>query len=441
MGYTPTALALALLAAASANASAATPSPLAIGQKARGEITSSDTINWRDGSRSELYAVNLAADQGVRFSVDGPLRAQLSLFLDGQLVQASADGRDEASLSVRVARAGRYVLAVSGSDASAFGPYTLESVALQAYAGGVLTDGASITDWAQEPRRIPLRIERDGVYRIRMSSDDFDTVLSLDGDGVALRSDDADGSNSMLTARLAAGSYTLLASGFQDSVDGEYALSVAAHTLPEGIELAADGELVPGRDITALYQGQPVTYRLRVDGRKLLELDMRSSEIDPSLMLGGNGVNIEDDDSGETLDARISTVLQPGEYSIRASAYDAGAGVFTLSATLSDVPADAGGGELQVGQVRNARLLPGASDRYTFRIGRAGSYRIDMASDDEVDSHLRLFRDGELLTEDDDSGGQLDARIEEQLQPGEYTLEASSLSGEVGRYRIGVSRR
>ena len=442
MGQTSSMLALAILAAISGQAAAATPAPLAVGQQVRGEITSADQLNWRDGSRSELYAISMAADQGVRFAVEGPLRAQLTLFRDGELVQASADGRDEASLAVRATQAGRYVLAVSGSDASAYGPFTLSASAMQVYAGGALTAGASITDWAQAPRSIPLTITEAGVYRIRMASDDFDTVLSLEGNGLSLRSDDADGSNSMLTTRLAPGRYTLRASGFQDTINGQYELSVASHALPQGVEDAADGELVPGRELTALYQGQPVTYRLRLDSRKLVELDMRSSEIDSGLRLEGNGVTLEDDDSGDALNARIATVLPPGEYSVRASAFDAGAGLFTLSATLSDVPADAGGGALQVGQSRNARLMSGASDRYTFSIARAGSYLLEMSSDDGVDSLLRLSRDGEEIAADDDSGGGLDARIETQLDAGDYTLEASSaVGGEGGRYRIGVRRR
>lgn len=437
-----TVLAMAILSATSTVAMAATPSPLALGQQVRGEITSADAINWRDGSRSELYAINLDAGQGVRFDVEGPLRAQLSLFRDGELVQASVDGRDEASLAARVPRAGRYVLAVSGSDAASYGPYTLRASAMQVYAGGQLVPPANITDWAQAPRTIPLRIDTAGMYRIRMTSDDFDTVLSLDGQGVSLRSDDADGSNSMLTTHLEAGTYSLRASGFQDRVEGEYQLSVAAHALAEGVLPAADGELLPGEAITALYQGRPVAYRLHLDGRKLVEIDMRSSEIDPGLALEGNGVALEDDDSGEQLDARIATVLEAGDYTVRASAFDAGAGVFTLTAQVSDVPADAGGGVLQPGRVRDARLMAGAADRYTFSIAREGTYLIEMSSDDGVDSHLRLSRDGEPVAADDDGGGGFDARIEEHLQAGDYVLEASSaVGGEGGRYRIGFRRR
>lgn len=435
-----TALFLAMLAA-STGAVAAPPSSLAVGQEVRGEITSADTLNWRDGSRSELYAIQLSADQAVRFQVEGPLRAQLSLFRGEELVQASDAMRENASLVARPQRAGRYVLAVSGADAGAYGPYTLSATPMEVYGGGEIVPGATITDWSQSPRQIPLRISEAGLYRIRMASEDFDTVLGLEGNGYALRSDDADGSNSVLTVRLEPGVYTLVATGFQDMIDGQFELSVAPHVLPDGVEPAAAGDLEAGRELTALYQGEPVEYRLVVPRRQLLQLDMRSSEIDPGLTLRGNGLELEDDDSGDRLDARIVTVVEPGEYTVRAGAYDAGAGVFTLSAELSEVPADAGGGALQVGRARDARLLPGAADRYTFTVARAGRYLVEMSSDD-VDSHLRLFRDGGEIASDDDGGGALNARIEEQLAPGDYVLEASSaLGGEGGRYRIGVQRR
>lgn len=437
-----TTLALAILAAIPAIGMAANPAPLAPGQQVRGEITSADAINWSDGSRSELHAITLQDGQGIRFEVDGPLRARLALFRDGELVQASGHADGAASLSTRAPGAGRYVLAVSGADAAAYGPYTLTATAMQVYAGGELVPPASITDFADAPRTIPLRIDSAGFYRIRMASDDFDTVLSLDGNGVALRSDDADGSDSMLTAYLEPGRYELGATGFQDQVDGEYRLSVATYALPAGVLPAADGELLPGAEITALYQGRPVEYRLRLAGRQLVELDMRSSEIDPGLALEGNGVAIEDDDSGERLDARIATVLEAGDYTVRASAFDAGAGVFTLSAKVSDVPADAGGGVLEPGRVRDARLVAGATDRYTFSIQRAGTYLIEMSSDDGVDSHLRLSGAGGPVANDDDGGGGFDARIEEHLEAGDYVLEASSaVGGEGGRYRIGLRRR
>ena len=72
MQHVATRLALALtlaLAAGAAHGAEPAAKAITLGQQVRGEITSSDVVNWRDGSRSELYAISLAADEGVRFEV------------------------------------------------------------------------------------------------------------------------------------------------------------------------------------------------------------------------------------------------------------------------------------------------------------------------------------------------------------------------------------
>ena len=123
-------------------------------------------------------------------------------------------------------------------------------------------------------------------------------------------------------------------------------------------------------------------------------------------------------------------------------AADQGTGVFTLKAELMDAPADAGGGRLQPGQTRSARLYGGA-DNYQVQIERAGTYVIDMQSDD-IDSSLELLHNGASLAEDDDGGDGLNARIVELLQPGTYTIRARALynyGGSEGSYRISINRR
>lgn len=438
----PLILALAAVAAAG-TASAAPPAaaPLQVDQQVRGEITSADAINYRDGTRSKLYRIDLESGQGVNFRVEGALRAHLSLFAEDQLLQSSSDRGEVASLSVRAPQPGRYLLAVSGRDAAAYGPYTLKVDSLQLYDGGVVRPGASITDWSETAREIPLQVERAGLYAIRMSSDEFDTLLRLEGNGVSLSNDDAEGTNSLITARLEPGRYTVRAGGYNDSIKGQYRLSVEERTLPAGTTLADGGSLTAGETLTGLHEGQPLSYRLEVPARRMVTLTMRSSEFDSMLELQGGGMSLSDDDSGGGLDARIATVLEPGEYTVRAAAVGEGAGLFTLEYALAEVPEGAGGGTLTVGQERDAQLVPGLTDRYTVEIRRAGAHTIEMGSD-AVDSHLRLLRDGEVVATDDDGGGGLNAKIEQNLAPGTYVIEAGSAVGpQGGAYRIGIRRR
>ncbi|KPQ28665.1 hypothetical protein [Halomonas sp. HL-93] len=66
---------------------------------------------------------------------------------------------------------------------------------------------------------------------------------------------------------------------------------------------------------------------------------------------------------------------------------------------------------------------------YTFTVEEAGMYDIDMRSD-EFDAYLVLEGPDGYYREDDDSAGNLDARIADFLAPGEYQLTARSAYGE-----------
>ena len=421
---------------------ASRPLSLAIGQQVRGEITSASPINVSDGTRSQQYLLELAADQAVRFEVSGALDATVSVLRDGELVARSGERGNGNVLTVRAPSKGRYLVAVSGKDARSFGPFALNSTPIQAYSGGPLQPGQSINDVTDSARDLVLQIDEAGLYEIRMASTDFDTQLSLSGDGVDASNDDANGTDSMITTYLQPGQYQLRADGFSGRMGGQYTLDVARRTLPEGVAIAADGPLQPGERVRALYVGQPASYTLSVPAGKLLRVDMESNDFDSVLQLTGNGVDISDDDSGDRLNARLTTVLPAGDYQLHPKGFGNATGVFTLKAELSDAPADAGGGRLVVGQARNARLY-GSVDTYQVRIERAGSYVIDMNSD-EIDSGLELLSEGGAsLAEDDDGGSGLNSRITEVLQPGTYTIRAKAMysTSSGGGYRIVINRR
>ncbi|XOT97780.1 hypothetical protein ACMTAU_11130, partial [Alcaligenes pakistanensis] len=81
----------------------------------------------------------------------------------------------------------------------------------------------------------------------------------------------------------------------------------------------------------------------------------------------------------------------------------------------------------RVGEPRQALMLQGiTSDSYKLNVRQAGSYVIDMTSP-TFDTYLVLRKDGQTVAEDDDSGGDLNARLEVQLEVGEYEVKAMSL--------------
>ena len=80
---------------------------------------------------------------------------------------------------------------------------------------------------------------------------------------------------------------------------------------------------------------------------------------------------------------------------------------------------------------------------YRFEVVGGGRIRIDLASS-EGDSYLYLLTDdGARVTDNDDGGAGLDARIERDLAPGVYVVEATTVGGRVrgsGEFSLTVSR-
>ena len=66
---------------------------------------------------------------------------------------------------------------------------------------------------------------------------------------------------------------------------------------------------------------------------------------------------------------------------------------------------------------------------YRFEVSEAGRIRINLASED-TDAYLYLLtEDGARITENDDGGSGLDARIERTVDPGVYLVEATTVGG------------
>jgi len=428
------AVALAIVFAGSANAR---PSALTLGNEVRGEITSADQLNYNDGSHSKLYRFKAKPGEVVVFRTSGKLNARMALYLDGTMVAKSNNYGEETTLSFRIQSDRRHILAVSGSDDGSFGPFQLSSERLELYDGQVLTPDAKISDWTDSSRQINLHITEAGIYRIDLESDEFDAKLGLSGDNVELENDDGgDGLNSRLVTRLNPGNYTLRAGSYNGRDSGLYILSVNRFNLPEGQELSNGGALpLDGKEIHGLFEGEgnDLHYTLQVNQAQLVTIDLRSEMFDTLLTLEGQGVSREDDDGGDGLNSRLNVVLEPGQYDIGVQAAQSGAGLFQLSAKGRSVPAPVA---LTFEQPIQATLEAGIPDRYTFTVRTAGTYVLDMTSEN-LDSYLRLYRNGEEIDNDDDSGTDLNARITRHLTPGNYVLEASTYSdSESGEYQI-----
>lgn len=223
-----------------------------------------------------------------------------------------------------------------------------------------------------------------------------------------------------------AGDYMVVVSGADGSSYGPYTLNSRLVELSDSNVLTLDAPLDSWLDNTSSE------FTLSIEEAGMYQLEMRSDEFDAYLELDGpNGYHREDDDSAGNLDARISDFLAPGDYTVTArTPYDEGGGLFTLSLEPRELPGD--------GELRNdGTIAPndslngwysGQDLTYQVEVEEAGMYQIDMQSSD-VDAYLVLEGPNGYYREDDDSGGNLDARIADFLEPGTYQLTARTAYG------------
>ena len=183
---------------------------------------------------------------------------------------------------------------------------------------------------------------------IVMASEDFDTYLYLTGPGLDEVLTDDDGAGN-LDAKIdvtlpTSGPFTVVAAALSSGSSGAYTIRVEApvdmNTLPTGGRVIDLGQRVTGQ----LSSGDPIVADGRrgqawaydgVSGQSVV-IEMESEAFDSYLYLVGPGLSerLSDDDGGDDLDSRISTVLPgTGTYRIIASSLSDGTGAYTLRVT------------------------------------------------------------------------------------------------------------
>ena len=441
-------LAIALTTALDVSPAYAAPSvrQIKVGDDVAGEITSATALNYSDGSRSQVYALPLAAGQAVSLKIDGPLNSALSIFhRDSLLNRVESEQRSATRASVRADRAGTYLIAVSGADARSFGPFQLSVEPIISYNGEPLTAGKRITDWLIAPQQsYVLQVEEPGLYTISMDSNEFDAQLHLSGGGLQLEDDDSGHhTNARLSVPLQPGRYTLGATAFSNGT-GAFDLAVERVALPEGLTTEDGSELpLDGMSSGYISADGSLSFVLRLPEPRRVQLDASSRELDTFLTLEGQGITLSDDDSGDGNNARLSTILDAGEYSVSVSTRNNRGGVFQLAASTAPAPEGSlARTPLRLGREHNGRLHPGMRDLYNVDIPRKGRYVISMKSTSGLDGMITLIRDGREVAQQDDSDRGLDPELEIELDAGQYLLAAHSFDPSAGgSYLISVKRK
>ncbi|MBZ0306473.1 MAG: PPC domain-containing protein, partial [Anaerolineae bacterium] len=291
---------------------------------------------------------------------------------------------------------------------------------------------------AGEISRYSFTASAGEVISVEVTSDFDSFVQVVDNAGNVIAEDDDSGGNlqpfiNSITLP-ADGTYQIVLSGFGPEVSGNYSLSL---TTSSPIE-ATTGTLTYGETVEGtLVGGETAIYTFEGSANDVIGVEV-TSLFDAYLEVqDANGaVLAADDDSGGDLQPAIRGFALPETRTYRLvvsgfSEFDEG--TFTLTLTTGETVTPIEGTTLSYGDTIQATLENSGKASFTFA-GTEGDV-ITVGIEAPFDGLMELYDEsGTLLTTDDDSGGDLNPKIENFTLPvtGEYTVTISAFGGNAG---------
>jgi hypothetical protein len=431
---------------------------LSYGETVSGQITSGDAADfWHfSGRQGDFVTITM---QAAGSDLNGVVR-----LLDPTGAPLASGEGQTAQVECLLQSDGLYTIIASHADQSS-GAYrlTLERGEIETLSYGGSAQG-QISDSHFLDYYTFLGSGGDVVIITMVSTGgDLDSYLHLQGpDGLELAFDDD--SAGFLDAQILRyvlpeqGIYTIIATRYGeqegDSSGGYYLTLEQA----EPLDLTPLGELEYGVEVFGTISDQDYEDRWTFEGRAGEEISLileatSGSVLDPYLQIldSGGAELASNDDSGYSPNSRIEGFVLPadGTYTVVATRYgtvqgvsSGGYGLLLVQGLPEPPPPD---GELSYGDTVEGEINDqNYQDRWVFQgaFGDLVTIRMERV-DGELDSFLILLGpDNTEVAYDDDSGGDLNARIRGFMLPssGSYTIVASRLgerSGTgAGRYTL-----
>jgi hypothetical protein len=290
-----------------------------------------------------------------------------------------------------------------------------------------------------------LEATADMIVNISLTSDLFDTYLTLqdEDESIISTNDDSSGTNSMITgASLEEGAtYTIIAESYSShngsgGESGEFTLSVSEQNILR-IEYTqtVEGELSTAEPtIDYLFSGQ---------ADDVIVITQTSDDFDSYLtLIDSNGSEIAyNDDGGGNSNSVIGPFTLPtsGSYTIRAGSYSGdGSGSFTLTVDKIDIAPIEFGEDLEINFTERDDVK-----YFTFEATTGDLVTISADSGGEFDTDLMLtdMYNSQVAT-DADGGSGSDPEIFEQSlsQTGTYTVALTAVNPGDGKVTLSVER-
>lgn len=287
-----------------------------------------------------------------------------------------------------------------------------------------------------------------GQVAIRDAKDNL-VVLNQDVEGLG---------NSHISATLAAGTYSVVAasvsgSGAYQLVTGFTASSMAPCTYAQQLSLNGGFIQILSPSSCVGPNGQPMDlYKFTLPGDGTVAAIMTSSQVDGHLTLtDASGMALRNDDNSYGFnDPLMVQFLHAGTYQLVARAVSSTVGglyqVTLLSSQGSRPPFCGSKGNLAVGGSISGNLTYTAcqytdatfADVYQMTLGANTTINLRLNSTD-FDAYLVVLdAKGNLVAQDDDSGGGTNARIQQMLPAGKYFVFAKPFANyySVGNYTL-----
>jgi hypothetical protein len=310
-----------------------------------------------------------------------------------------------------------------------------------------------------------LTLPAAGTLSLNLSATSFTGQIAIrdtKDNPIAVNQDLEDLGDSNVTAVLPAGTYTIAAAAIEGSGAYQLTTTFAANPLPPcptAQALAINGGYIQTLGARACVDsnGQAVDlYQFTLPSDGVVAAVMTSGDFAGDLTLTGSSGNVlrHDRDSYAPNDPLIVQFLHAGTYQLAARASIGGSGGWyqvTLITTLGPRPPFCGAlASLLLGSsvtdslsTTSCQYVDGTfADIYPVTLAGDASVDLRLNSND-FDAYLVLLdAKGNLLAQDDDSGGGTNSRIVQQLSAGTYYVVAKPFANyyNIGSYTLSLAQ-
>lgn len=438
--------------------------PITLGQSNSESLAEGDCPTPAGGF-SDRWTLTLSGETHVRIDL---VSSAFDPFLEihdasGNVIASNDDTGSLNSRIIHTLSPGSYIVLVRAFASHGLGGYTLSvvegpdcsplgTVAIGAPVTGTLGSTDCRSDWDAPMDNWSITSSSPQRLRVDLTGPQFDEVLLMRSpEGWVFASSDWNhpSGHARLDTEIPAGTWTVSVTTSINAGGGAYDLSVgAAPPCSPGTRLVLgqteSGTLAP--DDCLLAGGMPAdSFSISLAEDTDISIHLKSSAFAPFVVLRdpqGVDVAIGYDDMGDG-NARLRTALAPGVYAIMVTgAPPAGDYTLTVDEVVCEAPQPIALGTAVSGSLDAMDCTrPGGAFREAWELVLTAdtTLRIDLTSNG-FDPYLIVKNEnGGIVSQDDDGGDGLNARVQTRLSAGTYVIEASAFNaGSTGAYTLSV---